>query len=290
MLKLNSKMAESLTWQENKSLAECNEYMLKNQLATDVTFCVHNSKKKRVFKAHKYVLISRSAVFYKMFYGAISHSGNSIQVSDIEPAVFLQLLNYIYTDKCQMTDDNVMFLLYAAKKYMIFELKEICIAFLDMNIDAENVCMMLEQAVYFSEKPLINKCFEIITNKTVSALSSPAFLQINRKTLQIILVLHDINISEMDLFDYCIIWAKHWCEQASLEKIHSKLRRALGNCVYLIAFPTMSFEEFSTVSQYKILTDQEELSIYRYIGRKDKNVKPHGFIFHPRRWKGKTYY
>jgi hypothetical protein len=78
------------SWQCYKSVTETNEYMLKKQIATDVTFLVYKSNNKdssfssssscketpTIFKAHKYVLFSRSPVFQAMFLGEMAEKGD----------------------------------------------------------------------------------------------------------------------------------------------------------------------------------------------------------------------
>ena len=81
---------EEKDWQSSRSLAECNRYMLANQLGCDVTFLVGNDSKP--IKAHKYVLASRSSVFYAMFYGSVSETSDEIKIPDIEPEVFSTVL------------------------------------------------------------------------------------------------------------------------------------------------------------------------------------------------------
>ena len=79
-------------WQADGGVLGSNRYMLDNQVDCDVTFCV--SKQKQIISAHKYVLVSRSSVFYAMLRGPLQETG-PIDVPDIEPDVFQQLLTYV---------------------------------------------------------------------------------------------------------------------------------------------------------------------------------------------------
>lgn len=76
-------------WQLGKTLAECNRYMLDNQIDCDVTFRVGETGE--VVMAHKYVLGSRSSVFYAMLYGPLAEKGD-ILITDMEPHTFQCLL------------------------------------------------------------------------------------------------------------------------------------------------------------------------------------------------------
>ena len=77
-------------WQSGKSLAESNQIMLENEIGTDVTFVFPEAKQK--VKAHKYVLMSRSHVFYVMFSTSLHESGKDIEIPDIEHSIFKELL------------------------------------------------------------------------------------------------------------------------------------------------------------------------------------------------------
>ena len=76
-------------WQLGKTLAECNGYMLDNEIDCDVTFRVGDTQE--VVRAHKYMLGSRSSVFYAMLYGALAERGE-IHIPDMEPHTFNCLL------------------------------------------------------------------------------------------------------------------------------------------------------------------------------------------------------
>ena len=78
-------------WQTERSLLQCNEYMFTHQKACDVTFHFHDEEGADAnIGAHKYVLISRSPVFYAMFCGEFNT--NDVDIDDITNHVFSKLL------------------------------------------------------------------------------------------------------------------------------------------------------------------------------------------------------
>lgn len=77
-------------WRKNKAVLQCNKYMYENKIDCDVTFAVGPAKE--VIAAHKYVLISRSAVFYAMLSGPLANSTQNIEVPDIDPETFRKML------------------------------------------------------------------------------------------------------------------------------------------------------------------------------------------------------
>ena len=78
----------------NKSLAECNRYMFKHQINTDVCFSIESDQSKaQEICAHKYILISRSPVFNAMLYGALAaNTEEPIKITDVDADAFLALL------------------------------------------------------------------------------------------------------------------------------------------------------------------------------------------------------
>ena len=84
-------------WQAERTVLECNRYMLENEVATDVCFEIGSPDGVVVsIKAHKYMLISRSPVFEAMFSSGMSEckSGpdQKIRIEDIEANTFKDFL------------------------------------------------------------------------------------------------------------------------------------------------------------------------------------------------------
>ena len=88
-------------WQLNKTMLESNKYMLENQLECDVTFtflppegCTTSQTNPPSISAHKYMLISRSPVFYAMLAGPARDESGNIHIEDINKECFLDMLRY----------------------------------------------------------------------------------------------------------------------------------------------------------------------------------------------------
>src|SRR6218665_2615516 len=84
-------------WQSERTLSECMRYMLDNEIATDVIFEVGPPGGATVnIRAHKFMLLSRSAVFEAMFSSGMTECRSephaTIRVEDIEANIFEDLL------------------------------------------------------------------------------------------------------------------------------------------------------------------------------------------------------
>ena len=85
--------AQPCDWPVNKTVAKYNRYMLENEIETDVKFVVGpEDGDTKEFNVHKYILISRSPVFYAMLCGGLKETGDSIRVPDITVDSFHQLM------------------------------------------------------------------------------------------------------------------------------------------------------------------------------------------------------
>ena len=84
---------QQLDWQSSRSVIECNRYMLENHIDCDVKFLLQAPDGSQVrLAAHKYVLLSRSPVFYAMFRGPLAERGPDVQIYDVLPETFKLLL------------------------------------------------------------------------------------------------------------------------------------------------------------------------------------------------------
>ena len=86
-------MSTEVDWQCSRRLADCNKYMLDNEIECDVTFTLmKNNGEYHKLSAHRFVLISRSPVFFAMLSGPLAESGQEIRITDISFDIFKHLL------------------------------------------------------------------------------------------------------------------------------------------------------------------------------------------------------
>ena len=68
-------------------------------------------------------------------------SDEEIPLPDVEPASFLALLKFLYSDEVQIDPETVMTTLYTAKKYAVPALEKHCVDFLKRHLCADNAFM-----------------------------------------------------------------------------------------------------------------------------------------------------
>jgi speckle-type POZ protein len=107
---------------------------------------VHFNVRGRDFSAHKNILAARSKVFAAMFkHPTKENSTNQIEIEDIEPEVFDQLLRFIYTGKVPLEklETMVIGLFIAADKYLMDGLKMKCENYLLHHMSPDNCVVLL---------------------------------------------------------------------------------------------------------------------------------------------------
>lgn len=237
--------------------------MFNNPLMSDITFCVGTGSNVKKIPAHKYVLATGSSVFFAMFYGGLAKDVQEVEIPDVEPVAFQNLLRYLYTDEIQLEADNVLATLYAAKKYIITHLAQACVSYLETSLSARNACVLLSQGRLFEELHLMQRCWEVIDAQAEEALCSEGFSDIDLKTLETILGRETLNAREASVFVAVMRWAEAECQRQCLEVTTENKREVLGPCLHLIRMPAMSLEEFANgPAQSGMLTPQEITDIF----------------------------
>ena len=257
-------------WQTTKlTIRERTKFMLNNHLFSDVKFVVRKSdgesESKQVIPAHKFVLSIGSPVFEAMFYGELAETRDSIELPDCEYESLLELFRYMYSDEVNLSENNVMGVLYLAKKYMVLSLAENCTEYLQNNLDPSNVFSILPSAQKLGEENLVKRCWELIDEETEAVVKSDGFATIERSLLEVIVERDTLGIAEVELFKGVVEWATKESEKRGIVADGQEMRKIIGERIIKeIRFPVMKQEEFaSVVLDSKILTYDEVADIIK---------------------------
>ncbi|KAI6211670.1 BTB domain-containing protein [Aphelenchoides besseyi] len=238
---------------------------------SDVIFIVGSERKS--IPAHKYILSIGSEVFAAMFHNPhfqqTRQSVQEIEIPDIESQIFSIVLEYFYKDKMQLSSDNVMAILYAARKYAIQPLESACIDYLKLNLNSTNAFLILSQSRLFDLSDLARSALEFIDHESAEAFRSDAFLDIDQSILIQVISRDTLRISELSLYQSCILWATSKCTKENLLTTRESMRQVLGDALFQIRFPLMSLREFTTQvvqSPTCLLTDREMVEIFIHFG------------------------
>ena len=280
--KVSNHGSVAYNWQATrKSVRERLSYIFNSESMADVHFVVGKGNQVQRIPAHKFVLSIGSAVFDAMFNGGMATTSSEVELTDVEPAAFIALLRFLYTDEVSIGPETVMTTLYTAKKYAVPALEKACVDFLKRNLSSDNAFMLLTQARLFDEPQLAALCLETIDKNTSEALAAEGFTDIDLETLCVVLERDTLGIRECKLFTAVGRWAEAECVRQNLPLTPENQRECLGRSLQLIRFPLMTVEEFAQgAAQGGILLDREVVQLFLYF---TVNPKPSvGFLDTPR--------
>ncbi|XP_059081623.1 BTB/POZ domain-containing protein 1-like isoform X2 [Tigriopus californicus] len=253
-------------WQATKmTIKDRLSFMFNNEVLADIHFIVGKDAAQQRIPAHRFVLSVGSAVFDAMFNSKLATKDVEITLPDVEPASFLALLRFIYSDEVQIGPETVMTTLYTAKKYAVPALEKHCVDFLKHNLSADNAFMLLTQARLFDEPQLATMCLETIDKCTPEALNAEGFIDIDVDTLSSVLDRDSLRVKEARLFTAVLKWSEAECLRQGLSVNPSNQRTVLGPLLQKVRFPLMTVEEFAQgPGQSGILTDHESVTLFLY--------------------------
>ncbi|XP_048245933.1 BTB/POZ domain-containing protein 6-like isoform X4 [Haliotis rufescens] len=259
-------------WQSGKSFPETNLHMLDSLLLADVTFLVGDQRE--TIQAHKFILVSRSCVFHAMFCGSIPETGQ-VLIPDIQTDNFKTFLRYLYTREVELTPNTVLGLMYAARKYNITGLEKQCEEFCLQSLSPSNACLFLQQADLFGKEDLKQRALLVIKSKAEVSVASEGFCELSKECLKLILKTDDMRVDEICIFRSVMSWAEAECRRQGREVTPEEKREVLGECVFLIRFPSVSMVKFATtVCNEGILSDAHALMLLRKYAISDLDIRP----------------
>lgn len=93
-----------------------------------------------VLTCHKFMLVARSPVIYQMLSTDLKEDQKGLaEVPDFDSAVMKQVLRFLYCDKIENLDQISYRLIFAAEKYQLKELTQMCIQNIIENLTFQNV-------------------------------------------------------------------------------------------------------------------------------------------------------
>uniref|UniRef100_A0A183C3M4 BACK domain-containing protein n=1 Tax=Globodera pallida TaxID=36090 RepID=A0A183C3M4_GLOPA len=193
---------------------------------------------------------------------------------DCEPKAFAILIDFVYSDfdvrslsvRGQLTDDNVMNALYAAKKYAIDALVAECVRYCTARLTATNAVSLLAQARLFDEGTLVEQCYQVIDQNTDVALEATNVADIDRNTLINVLGRSQLDpSSELIIFNAAKAWAEAECSRRSIDRNMENLRKCLGPAMQLIRFSLMDVNAFGVAASSSLLTCEEIAEVFLHL-------------------------
>ncbi|XP_055350011.1 BTB/POZ domain-containing protein 3-like [Paramacrobiotus metropolitanus] len=204
----------------------------------------------KIFYAHKTILAMRNEVFRRMFFGSLPEKcKDAIDIPDILPEAFNNMLNLVYTGAVEdLSDDNVFPTINCADKYDFPLLTEMCSEFIMSQLNADNFLMNLEDAIHWGAKGIAEKCLELLdvsSDDCETIFRSERFASVGQMTLRKILQRDTLSVDENLVYSAAERWAVESCKRNNVPASPVNRRRMLGAALFLIRFPLLSEAELA---------------------------------------------
>ncbi|KAJ8552260.1 hypothetical protein ON010_g10286 [Phytophthora cinnamomi] len=106
----------------------------------------------------------------------VQSNADPVEISGVSKRAFVAVLEYIYTDSLDVSEDFVMEMFSAADHYGMETLKQICSQKLLNSVGVDNVANILQLAAEHGDAPLQAECF-IYTLRNLEAVSKTKAFQ-----------------------------------------------------------------------------------------------------------------
>ena len=192
---------------------------------------------------------------------------------DISLDIFC-VFRYLYCDEISLEADTALPTLYAAKKYIMPHLAQLCVEYLETKVDASNACLLLRYSRLFGETELMERCLHIIDSQAHDALQSDNISGVDYQTLEQILGRDNLRADETVVFKSAVCWAEAECTRQGRNSSPQQCREVLGDVLYLIRFPIMTQSDFADgACQSGLINKQEMIDILLHFAAKKNKAK-----------------
>ncbi|XP_067928140.1 kelch-like protein 18 isoform X1 [Watersipora subatra] len=172
----------------------------------DVTLKVGDSK----FSAHKVVLAATIPYFQAMFtHDMIESKQDEITMSGIDASALEALVNFAYSGKVQISDNNVQSLLIGASFLNLYEVKESCCEFIIDRLTPGNVLSVRSFGELLMEPTIVSACNSYINRNFAAVSCGDEFNKLTKEEVEEIASRDELNVSsEEQVFEGVLSWVK----------------------------------------------------------------------------------
>lgn len=231
---------------------------------SDIKITVEN----RVFRCHKAVLFATSPYFDAMFSSGMRESvSGEIVFKEMEAETFELVMEYIYTGKEVVTQENVIKLLKASSLLQIRSLCEKCEIVLEPYIDLDNCIDIWRLSLIHSWEKVRIRAIKKILKNCVSLFKTDAFMRLDAYELIQIIKDDDLEVPDEEIvLDAVFAWARRGDPNSRKQKLGQILANVrLGHlsaerlaslknaAISPVADDTLAQQYIDEAIQYKLL-------------------------------------
>lgn len=160
------------------------ERLLTDESLSDITLVVGDKE----FKAHKLVLGARSPLFARMLSNEMPEgTTNKVEIQDIEPDTFQELLKFIYSGKISFIDIEKMgALLIAGDRYGVSDLRPFCEENIIKNISVDTAANVFMLADLIKSEDLKEKAMKFIFAQKNQVINTDSYRKMTESHLHLV--------------------------------------------------------------------------------------------------------
>nr|XP_054764785.1 BTB/POZ domain-containing protein 19-like [Lytechinus pictus] len=222
-------------------LINCKEF-------SDVKFIVGESRQ-HIF-AHRCLLVSRCEVFKAMFAEKVVKETSTnvpLVLSDVEPDIFMVVLEFIYTNCASLCAKTVVDVLASSIEYGLDELRKLCNAYLIRNLSISTACETIQAAVTYGQDDLKLTTLGFIEEHTQEVFRTKQFQELSDQALAVILQSSRLLMDEIDILETIKEWAS---VNSAVQGV--PLMKVINSVIQHVRFPL-----FNETELQKLETDNQ---------------------------------
>merc|ERR1719153_56510 len=179
------------------------EEMRLTRMFCDITLVAGNVD----IPAHKNILASSSPYFLALLNGGfMENNGSRITIKDVNPDILTLLVEYIYTSKLMITQDNVVNIFICSKMIQLWEVTEACSQFIRNQIQPDNCLGIKSFAKAQDDTDLISSFTDsYIFQHFGEVVKQEEFLELNKEDLIDFIASDKIVLESEDQVLDCIL-------------------------------------------------------------------------------------
>ncbi|CAC5369271.1 unnamed protein product [Mytilus coruscus] len=236
---------DSVYWQDYLSLKNALLHMFDNKISCDVIFDIGSDQ----IPCHSFVLIARSHVFEANLDSPLV----KLSSDGVNSTKQIELHEVVDTD--------------SVKEFL--SLSEKCQSFITAASldDPTNAVELYHQAFLLDITDVMEDSMKVINQSTKRCLESEAFLTLPPQCVRGLIADNHHQLDEDNIYRYVVQWCERRCEREDIENTDENYRKVLGDILYEIRFPNISYKFFkSSIERRNILTEREKkdlINMYR---------------------------
>uniref|UniRef100_A0AC34EZE6 BTB domain-containing protein n=1 Tax=Panagrolaimus sp. ES5 TaxID=591445 RepID=A0AC34EZE6_9BILA len=228
---------------------------------SDIVFDFHGKN----LYAHKFMISTISPTFDSMLASRWAKPNEPVQIRDYSFDDFKEFLTFIYSGKCQFTDENIFIMVDIAEFYGVGVFKKACDKYLEkIELNLNNVFQMLKKAEKYSIVQLKKSLYIFVSNNLLSFLQSEQFLNLEEFVVKYIVKCVQKTSDQETLLE----WVYKWTENQAINKQKLNKNLDLNDAMKKEMTDFLPFFTFAAMD-----SDFLDKFIVKIIGKNGKVIK-----------------